>query len=354
MKMGSHQGEQFYSIDLDGTSEYFEKCWKHTFNGTYELAALQEDLDYVYSDFEANILGLIVAFMSITGTILNAFVIFALLRNQEIRKEYITPSIISIAITDLLFCVLCLPVHSLSFFKHDMPINCKLFFAMGYGPWFCSAWNLLGVAILRLLVIGSVKTNGSRGLFLRARKLVPISTWIVTYLLMVPTLSNKYGTIDLECKTMACKMISVDEDGNTIPFGPEKFFSGIIVVIGIILIFLNIALYCQVRKKMEKFIVYGEEQNNARAKKWLEKERNIGKMMGTVTILYFLVYCLVVAVRLIYPNAAIEKPWLTATHYLIAWSIGFIDPVVYILWRKRYRDEIKRLLRRCYEAISLK
>ena len=264
--MGSHQGEQFYSIDLDGTSEYSKRCWKRTFNGTYELAEHQEDLDYVYSDLEANILGLIVAFMSITGTILNAFVIFVLLRNQEIRKEYITPSIISVAITDLLFCVLCLPVHSLSFFKHDMPIDCKLFFAMGYGTWFCSAWNLLGVAILRLLVIGSVKTNGSRGLFLRARKLVPISTWIVTYLLMVPTLSDKYGTIDLEYKTMACKIISVDEDDKTIPFGPEKFFSVIVVIIGIILIFLNIALYCQVKKKMEKFVIYGEEKNNASTK----------------------------------------------------------------------------------------
>ena len=116
--MVSYQGEKFHFIDLDGESKYFEKCWKHTFNETNDLSGHKEDLDYVYSDFEANILGLIVAFMSITGTILNAFVIFALLRNQEIRKEYITPSIISIAITDLLFCVLCLPVHSFSFFNY--------------------------------------------------------------------------------------------------------------------------------------------------------------------------------------------------------------------------------------------
>ena len=175
-------------------------------------------------------------------------------------------------------------------------------------------------------------------------KLIPISTWIVTYLLIMPTLLHKYGMFDLECRSMTCKMISINGDGEKIKFGPEQLFGGISVIIGITLFFLNIALYRQVRKKVEMFAKDFEDSTNENARRWLEKEKRVGKMMGTITVLYFLVYCLVVAVRLVVPNSAIDHPWLTAGHYLIAWSIGVIDPIVYIFWSKKYRDEVKSLL----------
>ena len=340
--MGSHQQLQYYHIDLD-FSQHFNKCWMLE-KGDFNLTTV--DLSYVYTDFEATVLGLIVASISITGTILNAVVICALLRNPEIRKEYLTPSIISIAVTDLIFCVLCLPVHSLHFFTQDMPLpSCQLFAIIGFGTWICSEWNLLGVAVLRLSVINSVNNSGVRGVFPRARKFIPISTWIVTYLLIMPTLLNKYGRFGLECRSMTCKMISLNVNDEKIKFGPERFFGGISVIIGIILLFLNIALYRQVRKKVAMFVNDFEDSTNENARKWLEKEKKVGKMMGTVTVLYFLVYCLVVAVRVVIgPNSAIDHPWLTAGHYLIAWSIGVIDPMVYIFWRKKYRDEVKSLL----------
>ena len=114
--MGSHQLLKYYHIALN-SSQQFNHCWMLE---TGDFDPKKVDLSYVYTDFEATVLGSIVALISITGTILNTVVICALLKNPEIRKEYLTPSIISIAVTDLLFCVLCLPVHSLHFYTKDI------------------------------------------------------------------------------------------------------------------------------------------------------------------------------------------------------------------------------------------
>ena len=89
-----------------GSHEY---CW-------WTLQTNFTDTTFVYSDVESNVAGVIFTLQSIVGSILNFLLIVALLRNSKIRKEYLTKTIVSIAITDFIWSVWVLPNVSVHFF----------------------------------------------------------------------------------------------------------------------------------------------------------------------------------------------------------------------------------------------
>ena len=85
-------------------------------NTTKRFAFLSNDTSFAYTRGQAVFAGLGAAFESIAGTLLNLLIILALLKNSNLRKEYLSLAIVSLAATDLLFSLLVLPVASLQMF----------------------------------------------------------------------------------------------------------------------------------------------------------------------------------------------------------------------------------------------
>ena len=79
-------------------------------------SSLDNDTGYCYSTAESIIAGLGATIQSIAGTFLNLLVILALLNNDNLRKQYFTPSIISLSMTDLLFSMFTLPMLAIRYF----------------------------------------------------------------------------------------------------------------------------------------------------------------------------------------------------------------------------------------------
>ena len=82
-----------------------------------DFGLTDDSTDYVYSEGESILAGLGATFQAIAGTILNLLVIVALLKNTNLRKEYLTPAIISLSVTDLLFSVITLPALAHRYFS---------------------------------------------------------------------------------------------------------------------------------------------------------------------------------------------------------------------------------------------
>ena len=115
------------------------------------------------------------------------------------------------------------------------------------------------------------------------------------------------------------------------------------------------------------------------AKKFLERERRLGKSIGLLTGLFFFVYFPGIVLRKVHavmrlynnishiirlvdkvhqlptilgfciylqidPNARITSTTPTIVCSIINWSIGIIDPLVYLTRRKKYRDSVKNLI----------
>ena len=71
--------------------------------------------DTVYSNPESDFGGVIFALLSIPGALLNFLLIAALLKNTKIRQEYLTKTVVSIAMTDFLWSIFWLPIMSLRY-----------------------------------------------------------------------------------------------------------------------------------------------------------------------------------------------------------------------------------------------
>ena len=81
------------------------------------MSKLSDSTDYVYTEEESILGGLGATIEAIAGSILNFLVIAALTKNTHLRKQYMTPSIVSLATTDLLFSLITLPMLSHHYFS---------------------------------------------------------------------------------------------------------------------------------------------------------------------------------------------------------------------------------------------
>ena len=102
--MKSSESVSHFELVKFNSSEYFDTCWMKIDprNKTSPLLP-SHDTSFVYDETESMVAGYVSALESILGIILNVLVIATLLRNHKLRKDYLTPSIISISLADLLF-----------------------------------------------------------------------------------------------------------------------------------------------------------------------------------------------------------------------------------------------------------
>ena len=329
------------------SSKYFDTCWIKLSPYLENSSFRCNDTNFAYNEIQSWVAGLSIALESFTGTILNLLVIVALLRNSELRKEYMTPGIISMAITDFLFSVAVLPVMSLLFLNGDMLVShIGLFSFFCYGLWFCSAWNLLGISILRCIAL-FYPYETKQPEFRRKTKFMIAMAWIIPFLFLVPTLYRKYGRFGLECRTMIPRIIPIDSSSNPTLTEPEWVLGSIMFIPGLLIIVLNIITYAQISKLQSRIILAMAKISEEKMRNLIAREKRIGLMVAIVSIAFFLVYFPTMVLRVMDENANITKRNATIFGYLINWSIGIIDPLVYIMCRKNYRNEIKSI----FEAV---
>ena len=302
------------------------------------------DPSFLYSEVESISAGIVTAIQSICGTILNFLVILALIRSEEIRKEYFTPTIISIAIANFIHSIYTLPILSCYFFMSDMPItDCQFFSFIGLGIWFCSAWNLLGFSVLRCLsVYFPEKCNGNT--FKNIGLIFPIISWIISFIFFTPILLRKTGQFGLECMSLTCRYINIDTEGKTIKNGIDVVMITLLIIIGVVILILNVATFTKISKKIQKVTNEEKGADFKIASKILQKEKKMGVMLACLSVLYFLVYCPSFVLNTIDPYARFTKTTASIICNLMNWSIGVLDPLVYVVCQKRYRKEIIILL----------
>ena len=140
---------------IDATTN--DMCWikLNASSNVYTFQKNDDDLEFNDIQYAETVAaGVVVTIESIGGSLLNLLVIIALLRNLQLRKEYLTPFIISNAMTDLIFSSIPLPTLSTRLFLMKWPsTSCLWYSVIGFGTWVCSAWNLLGVALIRCYLI---------------------------------------------------------------------------------------------------------------------------------------------------------------------------------------------------------
>ena len=109
-------GEHISHYHLLNLTESLQEYNKQCYLKIDVNSELDNRTEYVYSNAVSVVGGLGALFISILGTFLNVIVIAALIKDVALRKEYLTPPILSLATTDLLYSMCTLPAMAIRYF----------------------------------------------------------------------------------------------------------------------------------------------------------------------------------------------------------------------------------------------
>ena len=292
----------YYKTTIN-SSLSFDHCWMKVDNQSNFFPMNSTNPDLVYSE-EATILGGVISIiLCVCGLILNSSVIFGIAKSPELQKEYLTPTIISIALTDWIFSIINLPIQANFFITRDQPVGCNFYNFFGYVLWFCSAFNLVVIAILRVIAVSFPrKLKNPYSPLAHSKAILPLLAWIFSTILWVPTLTHHFGRFGVECKSFICKAINVDNENLSIHRGPEEIYAGLIILCGVLVLALNIITFLQMRKRTRQFIkgfkssFKGNKDENEEKtvkdvkERMIKKEWNMGKYVARITASFFIVY----------------------------------------------------------------
>ena len=342
------------------SSQYLDSCWtKINFSQGVTKMMLEKgilaDPDFEYGNGEATTAGVFNLLQSIGGILLNGLIILVIMRNSKIRKEYLTPSILSIAITDFIFSIYILPIMTTIFLTHDVPFpdGCRSYGYIGYSLWLNAALSLLGIGILRSYVMFFPK-NIIYKRFQYTCKLTPIVGLVFALLVSFPTYLGKLGQFGVECKSFRCKQIDINWNEEPTNINPKDFYFTFIIIAGVLMISLNVASFHLVKKHSKSLLQKLKDINPDAANKMVEKEKKMGKMVVIIVTSYAIVYMPITILTAVVPNATITQHQLIVAAHILLCSLVIIDPLIYIFCHDKYLKEIKILITLVFPKMSMK
>lgn len=285
-----------------------------------------------------------------SGLILNFLIVVALLRNRRLRKESLTPCMVSLTIANILIYI-CGIGYKLSkrVLSPKSQTRCHTYGAALFVSMLCSAINLFGIASLRC-----VKFNFSRRFedetFKRASLLIAIGSWIGACVILMPTITGNWGQFGWECKSKRCRFINYNNDGTLLTTEPEKMYYSLKVAIGIINLLMNLGTYIKVKQDCKKTASDIEGFNIKAASHILNKEKRVTKMLGLDSLQYLVLFLPKAILHLKDPNSPNNEPLTHLIFFTLWYTSGLIEALVILLFQRKYRKEIFVMLQSIFSC----
>ncbi|XP_066974186.1 G-protein coupled receptor moody-like isoform X2 [Macrobrachium rosenbergii] len=293
--------------------------------------------------------------MGLTG---NFLTILALLRCPRVRN--VTAAfIISLCVADFLFCVLVLPWEVSRFLAGRWIWGegwiCTLFPLLRYWNVAVSLLSIAMITINRYIMIAhfSVYKLVYRKVFIA---LMIAFCWVFAFVMLVPTLLKKWGRFGFDRRLQTCSII---DDNNKAPkqvlFGLGFCVPAIVIVICYSLIFIVIH---KSEKRMRHHSTRGMNgahatgsalQGHSRSRTKVEREarrkRNewrITKMVLIIFIAFLITYLPITLVKNL--DKGVNYPGLHVMGYVLIYISSCINPVIYVIMNRQYRQAYKTVL----------
>ena len=290
------------------------------------------------------------------GMIVNSLIGIVSIKDKALRSENITPAIISLVGANFLYCLTGLFFLLFYALSSDLTfrrqIVCELVAAFGYGLMLCSIFNILGIGICKFIRLYFL-TTVNEGNFHRACIFAAGLAWIVSFVVAFPTVIGQWGQVTVECNSRLCAIINVNADGSHTGYSVVTIYNLSFVVVGILNILLNIAIYYRIRNHIKTISADIGNLIPVMTMNYMKKERKALKIMGVDSALY-LIFPLPRAILFIlepYPQTTIH--WYQATSTL--WGLtAIIEPILLVTFQEKYRTEIKKIWRQNYSSTKNK
>lgn len=286
--------------------------------------------------------GLAACLLSLIGLFGNFLTILALARNRRLRVQATNIFVISLAVSDLLFCSINLPLTAVRYFQQSWtlgPSLCKLYPFFFYGNYGASLVNMVAIAINRYILIAHF------GIYRRIYTSLNIAlmvagVWLFSFGWLLPPLLSVWGTMAEDRRTFTCT-IQKDARGRS----PKMF----LFVLGfslpcLAIIFCYSAIFYRIRAsraavESSSSPLPSSLKNGTMVRAQQREDLQLTKTMMTIFIVFLVTYLPNMLANLL--DQSLTLPTLHTMASVLAWTSTALNPIIYTVFNKQYKQAFK-------------
>ncbi|XP_018566563.1 protein trapped in endoderm-1 [Anoplophora glabripennis] len=278
----------------------------------------------------------------IVGIVGNLVTVLALIRCPKLRAHATTAFVLSLCLSDLIFCVLNLPLTAARYIYEAWILGdvlCKLFPVLFYGNVGVSVLNMVAITLNRYVLISCHQYYNQ--LYSKLSIWIQlVCIWGATFLLMLPPLLEIWGKLGLDASTFSCTILK--KDGKS----PKK----VIFLVGfalpcVVIILAYSCIYYSVRKSRKKLKSH-QPITDKRSSRREKDDSRLTKLMALIFICFLFCFLPLMVVNVFDDNGNdIKYPVLHVLASILAWASSVINPFIYAASNRQYRSAYSKLLR---------
>ena len=283
--------------------------------------------------------------LSIIGCAGNLLTVVALTRDKKLRQQATTYFVISLAISDLFFCAINLPLTAARYIQQEWtlgPVLCRLFPFFFYGNVAASLMSMVAITVNRYVLIAF---HGYYRKIYTYRNIIIMlfAVWTFSFGMIFPPLVDIWGTLGLDEATFSCTIKKLNGKS------PKKF----LFLVAFLLPSISISLcYSAIFYKVRSSRIKLESHNTpvqVKTSKRKEAIRNqrledlkLTKMMLTIFLLFMICFLPLMLVNVL--DDDIKQPSVHIIASVLAWMSATINPIIYSFLNKHYQKAFRTLL----------
>ena len=217
----------------------------------------------------------------------------------------------------------------------------------------CSAFNLLGIGILRVIRLYLLKKVNEKR-FRMVCIFVALFAWVAAFFVSFPTAIGHWGQVAIECNTRACMIINVNIDGSYTRHDITKIYCASYIFFGIFNIVLNFAIYYKIHKSLKTIATEIGTFNKDLAMDYMKKERKAAKMMGADSVLYAFFPIPRAVLLIIEPYAYFTVSSVAKVTFTLWGLTAILEPILLLTFNEKYRMEIRKIFKGTYSSVKEK
>lgn len=298
--------------------------------------------------------GLAAVLLAVLGLAGNLVTVASLASHPRLRRQPTTLFVISLAVSDLLFCAVNLPITALRYFQRGWTLGaalCRLHPFLFYGNYGASLISMVAIAVNRYVLIAhySLYCRVYRRPFVL---LMVAGVWLFSFGWLVPPLLSLWGSLGWQPATSSCTILR-DAAGRS----PKMF----LFLMGFTLPCLAIitcysAIFYRVRSSRRAATSTSTPLSAARKAVATVRSQRRDDIQLTKTMLTIFVVFLVTFLPAVLANVLEERLPLPLLHLLasvLSWTSAAANPLVYSLLNSQYKEAFRATLRRPRSSASL-
>ncbi|XP_073844050.1 trapped in endoderm 1 [Musca autumnalis] len=306
--------------------------------------------------YEATIFaGACACFFAAVGVCGNLITILALVNSPKIRGHATTAFVLSLCISDLLFCSFSLPLTAVRFFAQKWTLGdnlCQIFPVIFYGNVAVSLLSMVCITINRYILIGC--HNIYARLYRKQWIVLQLAcVWLVSFMLLLPPYLGIWGEMGLDEVTFSCTILK--KNGRSIK--KPLFLLGFLLPCLVIIASYS-CIYIKVlqqKKKMNchrQFVIQGSSTSTSEnvykdtRQKDKSEDSRLTLMMMTIFVCFLICFLPLMLANVVDDERKTSYPWLHIVASVMAWASSVINPIIYAASNRNYRIAYLRLFRR--------